>query len=662
MSAYILRRLLIMIPTLWGVTIVSFCIMQLAPGDPLLAKAGGGAAGRTAQTREAYLIQKRDLKLDKPLLLNFNFFRDYTQPVRLAAYYMARTDAEIAAELNTAGQASSGTQAKGGTSLSEAKGVLSRPATPFVPQGRATQAAEAGDDGRGELPSNSPNPQIPKSLNPPPAAARLTFLHGLGIPDFDRRLADPQQYSGLAQAIQSHVQVFCENSPCGAGAAVDILRSPAAEERQKIGAIRSLANMVPDPFRYTYSRRPAAAETPQVMAAWQSWWRRAEPGFPPLAPQRRTVLQQQLATLAAETSWARLMEGVAQFHFADAPFFAEILLGESPLPEKVVAAMALRQAVGTPLAADVARDARSDMLQAVAENWLSWYDAHRAELEPGPWRKAWLIFADTQYAHMIGRLATFDFGRSAVRTREPVSEKIWSAVLVSAPLMILSELLIYLIAVPLGIVCAVNRNGLADRGISLLLFLLFSVPAFVAGMLFLLFFCYGDYLKWFPMLGIHRDGAEQLGFVAYGLDYLWHIALPLVSLSLFSLAGMAMYARSSMLEVIGQDYIRTARAKGLSEPAVILKHALRNAMIPIITLFSSFLPAILGGSVLVEVLFNIPGMGRLSFDSILLRDFPTLMAMIYIDSIVVMFSILLSDLLYVVVDPRISFQRQGQSA
>jgi peptide/nickel transport system permease protein len=116
-----------------------------------------------------------------------------------------------------------------------------------------------------------------------------------------------------------------------------------------------------------------------------------------------------------------------------------------------------------------------------------------------------------------------------------------------------------------------------------------------------------------------------------------------------------------MLDVLGQDFVRTARAKGVPEWRVILKHGLRNALIPIITLFSSFLPAMLGGSVLVEFLFGVPGMGRLSWASIEQKDFPTLMALVYIDAIVVMFSILLSDLLYILVDPRISFAGKGSA-
>jgi peptide/nickel transport system permease protein len=180
-------------------------------------------------------------------------------------------------------------------------------------------------------------------------------------------------------------------------------------------------------------------------------------------------------------------------------------------------------------------------------------------------------------------------------------------------------------------------------------------------MLLLLFLCYGDYLKVFPMERLHSDGAENFGWIRYLVDYLWHAALPVLCLSLFSLAGLAMYSRTAMLDVIAQDYVRTARAKGVPEWKVVFKHVLRNGLIPIITLFANFLPAMLGGSVLIEYLFNIPGMGQLSFISIEQKDFPTLMALIYIDAIIVLLSILVTDLLYVVVDPRISFATQGKA-
>lgn len=637
MWTYILRRLVIMIPTLFGVTIVSFCIMQLAPGDPLLSKAGGGSAGQTSQTREAYLIQKRDLNLDKPLVLNFNYFRDYWQSVAAAAHYMALTEQQIAAELPSLKPES---QARSESKPdAQAKSTQKMEQTSLARQASIAQAT------------------------PEKISARRAFLESLNIPDFKKRLADPEQHAALAQAIQAHVQVFCENTGAhGVPAAVGILRSPDAELREKIGAIRCLNNMMPDPFRYTYSRQPSESETPAVVSTWRTWWDRQASKRPPLNTARRAELEKQLAALTAESSRTRMLDTIQKFHDDDVRFFAERLLDNSTWQEKVVCAMALRQLAGTPLATDVARDSRGKLVDLVAKNWLAWFEAHRAEFEPGVLRKTGYIFTDTQYAHMVWRLATFNFGRSAVKTREPVSEKIWSAVKVSAPLMVFAELLIYLVAVPLGILCAVRRNGLIDRGVSLGLFLLYSVPPFVAGMLFLLFLCYGEYLRWFPMMGLHSEAAEQFGFGTYILDYLHHICLPVVCLSLFSLANMAMYSRASMLDVISQDYIRTARAKGLSESKVIFKHAFRNALIPIITLFSSFLPAMLGGSVLIESIFSIQGMGWLSLDSILQRDYPTLMAMIYIDAILVMAGIFISDLLYVVVDPRISLESQGSSA
>jgi ABC-type dipeptide/oligopeptide/nickel transport system permease component len=278
------------------------------------------------------------------------------------------------------------------------------------------------------------------------------------------------------------------------------------------------------------------------------------------------------------------------------------------LNEKAIAALFLMLYNGRPLKVDVSIDADPPQVQEAAANWIAHFDARQSIYEPGLLRKLWNIVGDTQYAHMVWRLGTFNFGRSALKTREPVSKRIWDAVMVSAPLMLMAEIVIYFTAIPLGIICAVKRGKFLDRTISLGLFLLYSIPAFVAGMLLLLFLCYGDYLKWFPMERLHSDGAENFGFFRYLLDYFWHATLPVLCLSLFSLAGLAMYSRTAMLDVIAQDYVRTARAKGVPEWKVILKHVLRNGLIPIITLFSNFLQAMLGGSVLVEFLFNIPGM------------------------------------------------------
>lgn len=597
-----------MIPTLFGVTVVSFCIMQLAPGDPLLLQlSASGSMGESAQTRAAYLIQKRDLKLDLPLIFNVRYFRDYSEVIRHCAHYLGRPVEEIEAELPGLARAET----------NEAHG-------------------------------------------------RLAFLQSLGIDEFDQRLANPLAHERLARAIQGYAQIRCEDlGKHAVPRTIELLSDPDTPVSDRVGLVRALGHMVVEPMTYTYSREPNESETPLVTASWRRWWELTGSRLPAVSSSRAQSVREAIRRLAQESSRNKLFEELERFTRSDLPVFAQTLVGESSLAEKVVCALALRLYVpGSPLATTLPSQLPVDLdrLDVVIGNWLAHYEARASEYQPATSQKLGRVLADTQYAHMVWRLVTFDFGRSALKTREPVSQKIWNAVIVSAPIILLAEILVYLVALPCGIVCAVWRGTSVDRGLTLLLFLVYSTPSFVAGMLFLLFFCYGDYFELFPMMGLHSHGADRLGPWAYLVDYLWHITLPVICLSLFSLAGLAMYARTAMLDVIGQDYVRTARAKGQTETKVVLKHALRNALIPIITLFSSFLPAMLGGNVLIEYLFGIPGMGRLSWESIEQKDVPTLMALLYIDAIVVMASILLTDLLYVWVDPRISFEGQGEAA
>jgi hypothetical protein len=197
-------------------------------------------------------------------------------------------------------------------------------------------------------------------------------------------------------------------------------------------------------------------------------------------------------------------------------FFIERLLGEATFEEKVLAAAALNLYVPNPLRLDVPIDATDEMVGRLPRT--GWPTTNcTASVTNRAWpRKLGYAVADTQYAHMVWRLITFQFGRSATRTREPVGPRIWSAVLVSAPLMIMAQVIIYLVAVPLGILCAVNRSNSIDRGVSLALFVLYSIPPFVAGMMFLLFFCYGVFWNWFPVAGsaLARRGRVRVGCLA----------------------------------------------------------------------------------------------------------------------------------------------------
>jgi len=214
--------------------------------------------------------------------------------------------------------------------------------------------------------------------------------------------------------------------------------------------------------------------------------------------------------------------------------------------------------------------------------------------------------------------------------------------------------LIYLIAVPLGVLSAMKRGTLVDGAVAAGLFLLYSLPDFWVATLLIVFLAGGTFLEVFPPQGLNSPGAAALGSMDWILDRLWHMVLPVFCLTYGGLASLSRYTRAGMLEVIRQDYILAARAKGLPERLVIGKHAFRNGIIPIVTLMAHLLPALLGGSVIVESIFNIPGMGRLVYDSFLARDYPVIMAVSFFSAGLVLAGMILSDVLYMVVDPRIS--------
>jgi len=807
-----------MIPTLLGITIVSFCVMQLSPGDPILQQfdAQGGQSG---QNRDAYLIQMRDLKTDRPLLVNFRNYYDYHQDLEMGAYLFGVDEPALVAYFTT-------------------------------------------------LAEGEPVPE-----DAPTHAEFLRFEKLLAVKDFEESLGDKERHEKLAKQVLAHAESYFQRQGNFAVAdAMDMLQSDSLSANQTVGLVRVINLLVVEAAKPTYSTPPKESETEKVQAVWDLWWEREAEEFEPLTATRTSELEQKwqdilnrtepdpferfsgieptdipffhdllfaddlpleeraLATgvlnllaprplklslgsqsdetktftqkwrtwwtreqnlgridgwwprrvkyydslsderktelkalwakalksdaeppvrfeqfkpsdipflagivtsnestneeqsLAAvalnllapipstidrsdseerqketilgwqnwwkrqqgtfsesvsaertaklETEWKAVLETSSdadrkfiEFKKADAPFVGSKLVSESSSLEEKITAIELLKKVHAPLPQPtLSPESDENERDEVVRNWLTVYELDKKTFEPSVGGKLYSILGDTQYAHMLWRLVTFQFGKSALKTKEPVSGKIWNAFVVSAPLMLMAQMVIYFIAVPLGITCAVNRNNLIDRSISLSVFALYSMPGFIAGLFFLLFFCYGDYVRWFPMERLHSPGAEELGFVTYAIDYLWHCVGPVICLSIFSLAAIVMYARTSMLDVIGQDFIRTARAKGVPNWLVIYKHAFRNSLIPILTLFSNILPAMLGGSVLIEYIFSIPGMGRLGWESIYNKDYPTLMALLFIQAILVLVSILITDLLYVLVDPRISYGDQSKSS
>ncbi len=260
-----------------------------------------------------------------------------------------------------------------------------------------------------------------------------------------------------------------------------------------------------------------------------------------------------------------------------------------------------------------------------------------------------------QYIRWLGRVARLDFGESFVDKR-PVTERILEALPVTLQFNILSLLLIYLISIPLGVFSAVRQHTWADTFVTLGLFILYSLPSFWVAMLLMMFLGGGQWLDWFPIHGLSSEGAQDWPWYAWLGDRLWHMVLPLFCLTYGGLAILSRYMRAGMLDTIRQDYIRTARAYGFSERVVIFRYAMRNSLIPIITLLGTLLPAMIGGSVIIETIFSIPGMGRLAFQAVLNRDYPLIMGAFTFSAILTLIGLIITDVMYAIIDPRIKLE------
>ena len=247
-----------------------------------------------------------------------------------------------------------------------------------------------------------------------------------------------------------------------------------------------------------------------------------------------------------------------------------------------------------------------------------------------------------------------DFGTSAaVDPGRPVTDLILARLPVTVSLNFWAVVVTYLCAIPLGVYAAVHADGWFDRGSAFILFLLYSLPVMWVGLLLQSTLAEGGSWPVFPLKGVTGADSEPMSTWRYQLEILRCYTLPIFCLAYGGFAGLSRYARGSMLEVIHSDYIRTARAKGVPESAIIWKHAFRNALITLITLFGGLLPSLVAGGVLVEYIFNIPGMGSLSLLALSSRDYPLQMALFAFAGMLTLAGILISDLLYLAADPRI---------
>lgn len=269
----------------------------------------------------------------------------------------------------------------------------------------------------------------------------------------------------------------------------------------------------------------------------------------------------------------------------------------------------------------------------------------------------WLGQNGIQFKIWLGNVLKLNFGNS-FKDHRPVLDKIKEALPITLTLNLIEFFLAYLVSIPLGVYAALRRESFLDKGVMVLLFVLYSLPTFWVAYLLLMYFASGDHLNWFPMGGLHSEGVENYPFFMKLGNYAWHLVLPVVTMVYGNFAFITRFSRTTMLEVVKQDYVRTAWAKGLPKRKVIWKHAFRNSLIPQITLLGTLLPALLGGSVIIEQIFSIPGMGKLAFEAIGSRDYPTVMAITTISAFLTLLSLLLSDIAYAIADPRISFEEK----
>lgn len=253
-----------------------------------------------------------------------------------------------------------------------------------------------------------------------------------------------------------------------------------------------------------------------------------------------------------------------------------------------------------------------------------------------------------QYLKWLGNMVQGDFGTSIVRKGMPVTELIFARLPNTLLLMLVSTILALLISIPFGVLSARRPYSKLDYGITFTSFIGLAVPNFWLGLILIMFLAVN--LGWFPTGGVMTINAD---FSLW--DRIHHLILPAFVLATADMAGLTRYTRSSMLDVLRQDYMRTARAKGFKENRVVYKHGLRNGLLPVITIFGLMIPSFIGGAVVTEQIFSWPGLGKLFVDSAFQRDYPVIMAMTVISAVLVVVGNLIADILYAIVDPRIEY-------
>ena len=263
-----------------------------------------------------------------------------------------------------------------------------------------------------------------------------------------------------------------------------------------------------------------------------------------------------------------------------------------------------------------------------------------------------------RFGLMLWNYARFDFGESYFRSAS-VIDLILEKMPVSISLGLWSTLIAYIVSIPLGIRKAVREGSLFDTWTSAAIIVAYAIPAFLFAILLLVLFAGGSYWQIFPLRGLTSDNFDQMTTVGKILDYFWHIALPTIALTISSFATLTLLTKNSFLDEIKKQYVITARAKGLTEKRVLYGHVFRNAMLIVIAGFPAvFIGVFFGSSIIIETIFSLDGLGRLGFEAAVARDYPIVFGTLFIFGLMGLLVNILSDLMYVFVDPRIDFEKR----
>jgi len=545
LARYALKRLLLLVVTLIGIAAITFLLTRLTPGDPAAMKlqgSSGGASGAVGGYDDLVERNRRNLGLDKPLIVNLNFEDREYEANRALDDYLRK-----------------------------------------------------GDYWRGD------------------GERRLLRMTTIALkPALDR-------YMNVETPRDSRKE----------------FESPA-KQRELLSAI--YARLAVEP-----------GSTEKSHEYWQRWYESNKGRF---ANDNVRKLVGDYLSSTNDAEAARLQKEVLKAGGFAVPLLIREI-GSRNERRALLANRALQAQIGFTFLVEEKDFAGKK--QEIARRWRSWWRRESIAYSTfSPLRHGYNVLANTQFGLWMRQALTFDFGDSYMKHRS-VNSMMGEALPVSALISGLSILISYAIAIPLGVFSAARKNSPADKVITIILFVLYSLPSFWVAGICIMLLTGPPYLNWFPSRGLSSAGAESLSGASWLWDRVWHLVLPVTILTYGSLAFISRQMRSAMLETLSVDFIRTARAKGASWPAVLFKHALRNSLIPIITISAGILPELIAGAIITESIFTIPGMGILTLDAIVNRDYPVINAVLFFSALLTLLGILISDLCYGLADPRITF-------